>query len=550
MTILQLVLLSLLIQAPVPIAPPASIRGVLCRADTGVPIADATVELRRSDGTTPQAYPVTTAADGSFQILNVRPGDYRLLASRAGFLPSVYGQRRSGGAGINVHLDAMQNLDGMQMTMTAAATISGRITDEHGDPMSDVEVKARMSAYQNGRRVLKVMQSATTNDLGEYRLFDLSAGAYFLSAKPPEREVRYLPQSPNAGIDGFVYVDAAPPTDGVYMQTYYPGTPDSRSATAVEVAAGGSLSRIDINVVPLKPHHVRGQVPGGGAHVILASMDPVAGPSGSTRQVDAAKGPFNFDDVAPGQYLVVASSADLTGSVRIDVRDSDLEGLTVVLGTGVVIPTHVSFDDHAPSNNDPLYAFVNLKLISEPEIPGVRSDTYEPFEDGHLGLEVMVGGSYRITFAPAGNAPALKDSYIKSIRMGERDVWNDGLQLNNEAAAKIEIVIGTKPGSVNGMVVDAQRRPALNVTNATVVLVPDIGRRRASGYKVATTDSSGRFQLAGVPPGDYLAFAWDDVEIGAWQDPEFLKRYEARGTRVHMDEGGRRSITLPMISDQ
>jgi hypothetical protein len=140
----------------------------------------------------------------------------------------------------------------------------------------------------------------------------------------------------------------------------------------------------------------------------------------------------------------------------------------------------------------------------------------------------------------------LSNSYIKSIRIGNRDVWNEGFRVDDpEKFTPIEIVLGTRPGTITGTVVSDKQKPEVN---ATVVLVPDAGRRRwADTYRTVTADISGRFVIDRVPPGDYIAFSWEEVEDGAWMDPEFMKRYEQRGTRIHIDEGGRQSVNIAAI---
>ena len=69
--------------------------------------------------------------------------------------------------------------------------------------------------------------------------------------------------------------------------------------------------------------------------------------------------------------------------------------------------------------------------------------------------------------------------------------------------------------------------------NRTVVLVPDLRHRhRRDLYKVAATDSAGRFRLDGLTPGDYKVFAWEIVEPGAWENSEFLSKYEELGQAI------------------
>jgi hypothetical protein len=81
-----------------------------------------------------------------------------------------------------------------------------------------------------------------------------------------------------------------------------------------------------------------------------------------------------------------------------------------------------------------------------------------------------------------------------------------------------------------------------------VVLVPDGKHRtRLSLYKEAQTDQRGQFLLRGISPGDYTLFSWNEVEVGAWEDPDFLKAFEDRGEKVTVQEGEAKSINLTAI---
>ena len=86
------------------------------------------------------------------------------------------------------------------------------------------------------------------------------------------------------------------------------------------------------------------------------------------------------------------------------------------------------------------------------------------------------------------------------------------------------------------------------VIDATVVLVPDAPRRqRFDLYYVDGSDASGRAHFAGLAPGDYRIFAWEDVPADAWQDQDFLRRYEDRSRPIRIREGGRETIDLRSI---
>ena len=79
-----------------------------------------------------------------------------------------------------------------------------------------------------------------------------------------------------------------------------------------------------------------------------------------------------------------------------------------------------------------------------------------------------------------------------------------------------------------------------------MVLVPDV-LRRTELYRTATTDVSGRFHLNRVPPGEYKVFSWEEVQDGAWYDPEFLRAHENRGKPIRVMEGRGESVSVEVI---
>ena len=76
----------------------ASLEGFVTRAGTGEPIRKAIVTLNQTRGAALlQPYTTTTGADGSFAFPDLQPGEYRLVATRDGYLRSEYGQAKPNG---------------------------------------------------------------------------------------------------------------------------------------------------------------------------------------------------------------------------------------------------------------------------------------------------------------------------------------------------------------------------------------------------------------------------------------------------------------------
>src|SRR6185369_17030517 len=132
--------------------------------------------------------------------------------------------------------------------------------------------------------------------------------------------------------------------------------------------------------------------------------------------------------------------------------------------------------------------------------------------NGTFCLANVAQGDYRVfvppllnTFqwGPSSLSPLLQNAYIKSIRLGGADVLTDGLRLNVAPQDPLEVVIGTG-AKLSGTVINEKRE---SVVNATIALVPTSTRARLDLYRTTTSDHGGRYNMQGIPPGSYRAFA-------------------------------------------
>ena len=80
---------------------------------------------------------------------------------------------------------------------------------------------------------------------------------------------------------------------------------------------------------------------------------------------------------------------------------------------------------------------------------------------------------------------------------------------------------------------------------ATVALIPTF--RRFSRYKEVTTDQFGEFHFDGIAPGDYRVYAFDHIDTGAYQDAEWMKKFEFKGQPFTAKPGSHETIALRAI---
>jgi hypothetical protein len=564
---LRVVLLLLGVQVLAAQGPaPGSLEGVAVIAGSGDAVPGAILELRPDNSSVEPLY-AASQTNGRFFFRNVPPGRYVLFGTKNGYLPAELGQKNPARRGAPIVIASGQQIQGLPLAMTPAAAITGQIMDRFGQPMPGATVQLLRPEFQDGRRMMAVMKSTLTNDLGEYRMFWVTPGSYYVN-------VIALPDTPTPGGTNIVMnpsgqpanrslwsnvfnvatrpVGSGLPDTEAYLPIFFPGTADEIAATVVELQPGAEVRSIDIRVTPVRAFRVRGLVlngatrqPAAGAQVQMFSVSP-----GSTRffQVNAdAMGMFVIPRVPAGPYALasVAGGAGIGRLLHVELKEADIEATLDLqplynISGRVIGPNPGAFQ-------------VRLRL--DYPIPNPPQINTVPSPDGSFSLRGIPPGDFRVFVAPLllPESPAppsipatLRTSYVKSIRMGSADLLDGNLRLDSPPESQIEIQIATDPGSLNGRVVNSRGEP---VTPATVVLVPEGERRvfRADLNRVTASNETGQFLFESIPPGDYRVFAWEDVEDRAWQDPGFVRPYLEMSKAVRVLENSRQTVEVTSI---
>jgi hypothetical protein len=270
--------------------------------------------------------------------------------------------------------------------------------------------------------------------------------------------------------------------------------------------------------------------------------------------VDAVTGQFAIRDVLPGLYDLSTFINSMVAGTTVDVRDRDVENATLVLQGGSPLSTKITVDGQAPEVQAALQGLI-VVIGSDPPYQG-RSPSQTSPASGDFIIQNVGSRDRRVYVVPILNPvvtqgsptvpDAMKNTYVKSARLGGVEVLNTGFQFAGEPDKTLEIVLGANAGTLTGRVEDERKQPAAGVL---VILVPDARTARlfrTDMNRMASTDSEGRFEVKGLPPGDYKVFALDGFEKDAWLDPEFLKPHEDRGMTVRVEEGKTQSLQAPL----
>lgn len=554
--------------------PTCKLSGSVVDSATGAPLAKVNLQLQQADST-PTVATATVDSKGNFTMVNVPAGQYRLKATRNGFLDTYYGSRRAAGTGTAITLEPGQEMKDLQVKMFSFGVIAGVVRDTDGEPLVGASVKLyRQSFGQVGYRQFNSVSELTTDDLGQFRAVNLEPGKYFIRASRTADE-DYLP---SAALD-----HSGKELPPVLLPTFYPGTLDPTSARMVEVSAGARISGADITMVRSRVFRVKVHASAteglGGLSVWLADPSGFDGLDTKIRgQRNNDKEDFEIRGVPPGSYTLGASANPISHQhsqqpgvftfnfferqfrARMPLTVSgDMEGVRITVNSGAEITGRVITEKSdkppaaAPSPDGGTATFT-ISIDGA----GASVGQSNPFEDGFVGFTSRTGrGDSRAplgedgTFA-TGLYPGAYDVFaaksnhvIKSIRADGVDIYAEGLTITDGSKPTIEIVLAPEGGKVEGAALDKDDKPA---AGATVLLVAEPKlRARSDSYHQTATDQNGRYHFDNIRPGEYKVFAWEDLPDQAWFDPDFLKDVESKGEPVTLAPNGHASAQVHVL---
>jgi hypothetical protein len=162
--------------------------------------------------------------------------------------------------------------------------------------------------------------------------------------------------------------------------------------------------------------------------------------------------------------------------------------------------------------------------------------------DGSFVIPGVVPGVWDI-----GVQPVPEGGYVKSMRLGEKDVLTEDMVIRPDTTEPLHIVVSTRGGILEG---DVKTDSGKEAGPANVLAAPDGKYSHVlSFYSVGNADEKGHFKLKGLTPGRYKLYAFEALEYCAWCDPDFLKPFASQGEPVQVTEGVNPSKEVRLISN-
>src|SRR5215469_5319130 len=337
----------------------ATIEGIVTKDPDRQPVKKALTELIAENQAEAGNYTAVTGPDGAFRIENILPGRYHLFAERTGLLDSDrHHATRTDGRILT--LAAGQEVKDLHIRLQAAAIVHGRVTDEDGDPLPNAEVTVIRQTFTSGHTHWEQAGAERTNDLGEYRIANLSAGNVYVSVSPPP-DFKSLIESGGAGAETRASRDKSPTS---YQTTYYPGTADRSQAAPIQLHAGDEFP-INFALTPSPSLSIRGTVvnlpPRTSATIMLQSRDFNLVLNGGEMHKD---GTFIIRDVSPGSYTIMAmvdgSATPMTARQSLQVGSTNVDGVRLAPQAGATVRGQLRLESKGAVKFDPQQMFLML----------------------------------------------------------------------------------------------------------------------------------------------------------------------------------------------
>lgn len=515
----------------VPAVGTSRIAGRVVTADSGRPLRRATVRLSASNNR--ELRSATTDQNGRYEFIDLPAGTYNLTASRSGYVQLGYKQTRPNTQPQPLSVADKQALDRIDFALPPGGVITGRIIDEFGEPVSDVFVSAQRQQYINGvRRPTPSGAPSSSNDIGEFRIYGLPPGEYYVSASL--RSMNINPMEVSTDRSG-------------YAPTYYPSTPDVAAAQRVTVRAGDTVSNIVVTLSPTRMARVTGLVLDGQGQPLksgaVMAMTAVAGLMSAPLSPGIIRpdGTFVINGLAPGEYILRSiqngvnigpGSAPLMAVASVSVNGADLSNIVLQPLTPLVLHGRLSGDAATLAQVKPATTRfmaapfgVTIMPLGPPTPPQVVRDD--------LSFDLTVyPGEYVI------RPVQLQGMVIRTVRLNGRDVTR-GFQVGDgSSTGDLEVEVTSSTAQLTVAATNTRNEA---VSNRDVLVFPQDetqwGTQMPGHGSTGRTNEQSQYQTPQLLPGAYYVALVDGVENGQSSDPEFLASLRTNAQRITLGTG-------------
>lgn len=469
----------------------ASIEGVVRFEGSREPVPDIDVSIPKAN--------TKTDASGKYSFRSLGPGRYDIRVA-------PYGRNTVDRGSRTVTLAPGQAAT-VDFTLPARGIVSGKVTDEFGEPVIGAEIVLLGQEYGAGALRHFRRHAVRTDDIGEYRMELVRPGMpYFVFAHIAE--ARKMTAASDAPTEARLRRPAPIPT-------YFPGSAAREGATPITLRGGEHRENVDIRMLRAPSYCLEANIGRGAQRMfqiheadLTLGLGPTGGTTGFPRNGEPAPdGAIRVCDLHPAEYRVTSIEGSINeptalAVAMVTIRDRDARGVTLQPVPKIDVPVEFAWTGPEPAKPPEHTLVLALQSIhrsfgaffgtsrsrvpAKLSIPGVlMDDYYHRFGGltGRLYIQEIVYGTESILHAPftPGKAPA---------------------------GSAIRVAVGHDGALVRARVTGRDGKP---VPDATVAIMPESFASEgefASALVSGRADQSGEFAATrAIAPGRYRVVA-------------------------------------------
>lgn len=523
----------------------------------------------------PHGRTVITDDQGAFAVAGLPAGRFHVSATKPAHLPAAFGAHQPGRSGVAIHLASGETRGDVTLIMARAAVIGGQLRTATGEPVANVDVAAFRVPPAGQDVHLEPAGSAVSDDRGTYRIFDLPPGEYVVvggvrrrlagtgdaeawSTAQMDARLRELERRRGGAAPGTTEAPIEMPQTvaGRYnwAPVYFPGSPSPQHAVPIRLKVAEEREGVDFVVSLTRMATIEGLLIGDAGAVASAQffinavgmrLQPLLGvtPQFSTRVTPAGR-VFTYTGVPPGLFSITAHVPGQDGQwARLDfhVTGEDIPDLAMSLRPAVRVAGRIVFDGlespppgvlrgatirAVPTNGVGQSASGSTRM-GNPFIPAVSID-----ERGAFEIRGVVPDAVALTVM----APNATGWTPQSIFVNGRDVLDEPLVIAGDLA-DVVVTMTNRPTRLSGRISTPAGEPGASLFIAVFPQDKSSWRPGARRVTSARADTSGRWTVDGLPPGDYFLVALTDLVPGELNEQALLDQLTASALRLSLTAG-------------
>ena len=549
----------------------AAITGTVSDERSQAPIGGAIVYLGvQGSGPSSDTPRVITDSQGRFVFGAVPAGSgYFMSVGKPGWFNTGY---LSQNGSSTFSLTAGQHL-AVNLLLTPAAAIVGELRNGLGEAMTGASVRALRIVHFGEAVQLVPTAVSVADDRGAFRLAGLAAGSYYVYAAGASEPDIPAAEGQASRVAGF-----------------YPGAPDERDATEIQVVAGEERTSTNFALTSSPGLTVAGKtvgerLPAGSPLYLFRGQQSRFGPdlAFASTTVDAA-GTFHFWSIPSGTYMLVGTGLITTyaGTANSSLQPATTSAIVGLLprAAGLVssaAPNLVNYQAYGPASPDavpwiaetpvqvgasgvnidlPVRAGTKLsgEVITDGDgLPRSIPIYVEP-ADGHAmhGIQTAtrLGETFTLTglldgryFLRVGRTPG---RVVRSILWNGRDLTTSPIEAPASGELRdVRVTLTSQVSKISGTVTGPPAKPRLvvvlfpcdSVGQSVLGLTPPVVRS-------AQAVPGGEYAFPDLPAGRYCVTALDPQAIVDQPSTAVLTALAAGATHFTLNWGETRKVDV------